>query len=45
MVSFDAVSLSTNIPLKECIELVVIYIRESNPVLKTTAEKLKQFLN
>ena len=31
MVSFDIVSLFTNIPLEECIDLAVNYISDGNP--------------
>ena len=34
MVSFDVESLFTNIPLEECIDLVVKYILDGNPDLK-----------
>ena len=34
MVSFDVVSLFTNIPLKESIDLAVSYITEGNPSLR-----------
>ena len=33
MVSFDVVSLFTNVPLKECINLAVFYITEGNTKL------------
>ena len=36
IVSFDVESLFTNIPLEECIDLVVNYISEGNPDLKLT---------
>ena len=54
MVSFDAKSLFTHLPLEECIDLAVIYISEGNPDLKlikpelsslfTTATALTHFL-
>ena len=40
MVSFDVVSLFTNIPLKESIDLVVAYITEGNPNLKLSKSDL-----
>ena len=44
MVSFDVVSLFTNIPLKESIDLAVSYIAEGNPNLKLSkADLVKLF--
>ena len=40
MVSFDVVSLLTNIPLKECIDLAVSYIMEGNTKLKLSKADL-----
>ena len=40
MVSFDVVSLFTNIPLKESIDLAVSYIAEGNPNLKLSKADL-----
>jgi len=40
-VSFDIESLFTNIPLKECIDLVVRYISDWNPDLKLGNTELK----
>ena len=34
MVSFDIVSLFTNIPLEECIDLAVKYISDGDPDIK-----------
>ena len=48
MVSFDVVSLFTNIPLKESIDLAVSYIAEGNPNLKLSKNdltKLSHLLN
>ena len=42
LISFDVESLFTNIPLEECIDLVVKYISEENPVLKLTPSDLKR---
>ena len=45
MVSFDVSSLSTNIPLKESIDLAVSYITEGNTKLTfSKAELVKMFL-
>jgi len=49
MVSFDVESLFTNLPLEECIDLVVNYISEGNPYpdptsLFTTATAQTNFL-
>ncbi|XP_020906008.1 uncharacterized protein LOC110244161 [Exaiptasia diaphana] len=41
MVSFDIVSLFTNIPLEECIDLAVKYTKDGNPNLKLTHEDLR----
>ena len=41
MVSFDVVSLFTNIPLVECVNLAVDYISEGNPDLKLSKEELR----
>ena len=41
LISFDVESLFTNIPLEECIDLVVKYISEGNPDLKLTPSALK----
>ena len=44
MVSLDVVSLFTNIPLKESIDLAVSYIAEGNPNLKLSkADLAKRF--
>ena len=40
MVSFDLVSLFTNIPLKECVDLAVSYIIEGNTKLKLSKADL-----
>ena len=45
MVSFDVESLSTNIPLEECIDLVVNYISEGNPNLKLNEPELRSLFN
>ena len=42
MVSFDAESLFTNIPLSECIDLVVDYITKGNPGIKLSTSDLKR---
>ena len=41
MVSFDVESLFANIPLEECIDLVVNYISEGNPDLKLSESELR----
>ena len=41
VISFDIESLFTNIPLEECIDLVVKYISDSSPDLKLSNTKLK----
>ena len=41
MVSFDVESLFTNIPLEECIDLAIEYIRRGNPDLKLSPTELK----
>ena len=40
MVSYDAKSLFTNLPLNECVTLAVQYILEGNLDLKHTKDKL-----
>ena len=44
MVSFDVESLFTNIPLDECIDLAVHYIKEENTDIKLSATELKTLL-
>ena len=44
MVSFDVESLLTNIPLDECIDLAVRYIKEGNTDIKLSATELKTLL-
>ena len=44
MVSFDVESLFTNIPLDECIDLAVRYIKEENTDIKLSATELKTLL-
>ena len=44
MVSFDVESLFTNIPLNECIDLAVRYIKEDNTDIKLSATELKTLL-
>ena len=41
MVSFDKVSLFTNIPLEECIDLAVKCISDGNPDIKLSNTELK----
>ena len=41
MVSFDVVSLFTNIPLDECIDLAIKYIYQGNPGLGISPTDLK----
>ena len=43
MVSFDVESLFTNIPLDECIDLAVRYIKEENTDIKLSATEHKPF--
>ena len=45
MVLFDVVSLFTNIPLKESIDLAVSYISEGNPNLKLSKADLTKFFH
>ena len=45
MVSFDVVSLFTNIPLKESIDLAVTYITEGNPNLKHSKSDLTKLFS
>ena len=45
MVSFDVVSLFTNIPLKESIDLAVSYITEGNPSLKLSKTDLTKLFS
>ena len=45
MVSFDVVSLFTNIPLKESIDLAVFYITEGNPSLKLSKTDLTKLFH
>ena len=45
MVSFDVVSLFTNIPLEECIDLAVKYISDGNPDLKLSNTELKSLFS
>jgi len=45
MVSFDAESLFTNIPLNECIDLAVKYVSEGNPDLKLSTNELKNLFH
>ena len=45
LVSYDAYSLFTSIPLQETIEIPVELIFESNPQLKVTKRELKQLFN
>ena len=45
MVSFDVVSLFTNIPLKESIDLAVTYITEGNPNLKLSKSDLTKLFS
>jgi len=45
MVSFDVVSLFTNIPLKESIDLAVSYIVEGNPNLKLSKNDLTKLFS
>ena len=44
MVSFDVESLFTNIPLDECIDLPVRYIKEDKTDIKLSATELKTIL-
>ena len=44
MVSFDIESLLTNIPLDECIDLAVRYIKQGNTDIKLSATELKTLL-
>ena len=44
MVSFDVESLFTNIPLDECIDQAVRYIKEENTDIKLSATELKTLL-
>ena len=44
MVSFDVESLFTNIPLDECIDLAVRYIKEDKTDIKLSATELKTIL-
>ena len=44
MVSFDVEGLFTNIPLDECIDLAVRYIKEDNTDIKLSATELKTLL-
>jgi len=45
MVSFDVVSLFTNIPLKESIDLAVSYIAEGNPNLRLSKNDLTKLFS
>ena len=45
MVSFDVVSLFTNIPLKESIDLAVSYITDENPSLKLSKTDLTKLFS
>lgn len=45
MVSFDIVSLFTNIPLEECIDLAVKYISDGNPDITLSNTKLKSLFS
>ena len=45
MVSFDVVSLFTNIPLQECTDLAVSYITDGNYDLKPYKSDLKTLLS
>ena len=45
MVSFDVVSLFTNIPLNESIDLAVSYIVEGNPNLKLSKADLTKLVS
>ena len=45
MVSFDVVSLFTNIPLQECIDLAVSYITDGSSDLKLSKSDLIQLLS
>ena len=44
LISFDVVSLFTNIPLNEAIDLAVELIKKHNPKLKINKKELKQLL-
>ena len=44
MVSFDVESLFTNIPLDECIDKVVHYVKEDKTDIKLSATELKTLL-
>ena len=45
MVSFDVVSLFTNIPLKECIDLAISYITKGNTKPKLSKDDLTKLFN
>ena len=45
MVSFDIVSLFTNIPLEECIDLAVKYISDGDPDIKLSNTELKSLFS
>ena len=45
MVSFDAESLFTNIPLEKCVNLAVDYISKGNPDLQLTKPDLRNLFN
>ena len=45
MALFDVESLFTNIPLDQCIELVVKYIDQGNPGLMMSSTDLKTFFS
>ena len=45
MVSFDTVSLFTNIPLEECIDLAVKYISDGNLDIKLSNTELKSLFS
>ena len=45
MVSFDIVSLFTNIPLDECIDLAVKYISDGDPDIKLSNTELKSLFS
>ena len=45
MVSFDIVSLFTDIPLEECIDLAVKYISDGNPDIKLSNTELKSLFS
>ena len=45
MISFDIVSLFTNIPLDECIDLAVKYISDGDPDIKLSNTELKSLFS